>query len=168
MTSVPQILSHYYDSSTGPFRSLSDLPRDQAERVLASIRAAGVGFASKRAEDYLAVRDELEAHVRTLFIAKGGKPQRLHPHSMILGQSDWLKSWYVDGQELCIPLPEFAPECVSFTYGDLFPSMRYPDGKAYRGQVYVMSELEGLIRAYGLPQECNPDGHLGPDRYIEA
>lgn len=168
MTGVPEILSHYYDQSTGPFRNLSDLPRDQAEAVMASIRATGTGFASKRAADYLAVRDELEARVRRLFMAKGGRPQRLHPHSMILGRSDWLKSWYADGQELCIPLAEFAPDSVSFTYGDLFPSMRYPDGKAYRGQVYVMSELEGLIQVYGLPQARNPDGHLGPDRYIEA
>ncbi len=168
MTPVPSLLSHYYEKSSGPFRNLSDLPREQAERVLAAIRAAGVIFASKRSDDYLAVREELEARVRRLFIEKGGQPKRLRPHSMILGTSAWLKSWYQEGQEICIPLAQFAPASVSFTYGDLFPAMRYQDGKPYRGQVYLMSELQPLIQQFGLPQDSNPDGHLGPDRYIEA
>jgi hypothetical protein len=45
--------------------------------------------------------------------------------------------------------------------------MRYQDSKPYRGQVYTLDELE-LIRLYGLPQDWNPDGEFGPDRYIEA
>lgn len=168
MIGVPPVLSHYYDKATGPFRSLSDLPLDQAEQVMAAIRAAGTGFASQRSADYLIIRAELEARVRRLFIAKGGKPLRLHPHSLILGTSAWLKSWYADGQELCIPLTAFDPAHVSFTYGDLFPAMRFPDGKPYRGQVYRLDELEALIERFGLPQAVNPDGRLGPDRYIEA
>lgn len=165
---LPQILSHYYDKATGPFRNLSDLPADEAEQVLAALRESGIGFASKRSLDYLTIRRQLEAQVRQLFIDKGGKPMRLHPHSMILGTSTWLKSWYADGQELCIPLVEFDPMSVSFTYGDLFPAMRYQDGKVYRGKVYMMDELETLIATYGLPQEWNPDGQFGPERYIEA
>jgi hypothetical protein len=165
---VPQVLSHYYEKSMGAFRSLSDLPADQAEQVMATIRADGIGFASKRSEDYLTVRAELETRVRHLFIDKGGRPTRLHPHSMILGTCEWLKSWYPDGQELCIPLAQFNPDSVSFTYGDLFPAMRYQDGKSFRGQVYRMGELESLIQQFGLPQDWNSDGRLGPDRYIEA
>jgi hypothetical protein len=46
--------------------------------------------------------------------------------------------------------------------------MRLKDGKPYRGQVYTLAELPEVIRVYGLPQECNPDGAHGPDRYIEA
>jgi hypothetical protein len=165
---VPKVLSHYYEKANGPFRNLSDLPRDQAEQVLAAIRTAGNSFASKRTADYLAIREELEARVRRLFIDKGGQPKRLRPHSMILGKSAWLKSWYQHGEEMSIPLAQFDPHTVSFTYGDLFPAMRYQDGKSYRGQVYLMAELEGLIRQFGLPQDWNADGHLGPDRYIEA
>ena len=165
---VPQVLSHYYEKSLGAFRSLSDLPPEQAEQVMANIRAAGIGFASKRSADYLTIQEELENRVRCMFIDKGGQPTRLHPHSMILGTCAWLKSWYPDGQELCIPLTQFNPDSVSFTYGDLFPAMRFQDGKSYRGQVYRMGELGSLIQQFGLPQDWNPDGHLGPDRYIEA
>lgn len=168
MSLVPKVLSHYYEKANGPFRNLSDLPRQQAEEIMASIRKAGNTFASKRTGDYLAIREELEAHVRQLFIAKGGKPKRLRPQSMILGKSKWLKSWYQHGEEISIPLAQFDPQTVSFTYGDLFPAMRYQDGKPYRGQVYCMAELEGLIRQFGLPQDWNADGQLGPDRYIEA
>ncbi|HLO16004.1 MAG TPA: hypothetical protein VK206_14320, partial [Anaerolineales bacterium] len=57
---------------------------------------------------------------------------------------------------------------VSFTYGDSFPAMNYSDGKPYRGQVYMLSELGEVIKRYGLPQEWNPDGKGGPERYIEA
>jgi hypothetical protein len=46
--------------------------------------------------------------------------------------------------------------------------MNYKDGKPYRGQVYIESELGEIIGRYGLPQEWNPDGKGGPERYIEA
>ena len=87
---------------------------------------------------------------------------------MILGSFPWLKSWYVDGQELRIQLASIPKECVSFTYGDSFPAMNYNDGKPYRGQVYTVSELGESIKVYGLPQEWNPDGKAGTERYIEA
>ncbi|HUV90779.1 MAG TPA: hypothetical protein VMY80_14070 [Anaerolineae bacterium] len=129
---------------------------------------AGVVFASKRAEDYLQVRRELEARVRRLFVERGGKPQLEQPHYMILGSCPWVEGWYVDGREVRMPLAAFDPAIVSLTYGDTFPAMRLRDGKPYRGRVYRLDELAGLIRAYGLPQEWNPDGRQGPDRYIEA
>lgn len=165
---LPDSLYHYYPCSGQPFRNLSDLPPDAAERLLEQIRQHGEGFASKRQPDYLTIRRELETRVRELFIAKGGQPVREHPNYMILGACDWLKSWYTEGCELSIPLERFAPEQVSFTYGDTFPAMRFPDGKPYRQQVYTLAELPELVDRYGLPQDWNPNGTHGPDRYIEA
>lgn len=136
--------------------------------MLERIRQEGAIFASQRRADYLAIRGELEKRVRQLFIQKGGKPRRERPHYMILGSCPWLLNWYRAGRELRIPLDRFSFEIVSFTYGDTFPAMRYGDGKPYRGQVYTLAELEGLVAKYGLPQDWNPDGKLGPDRYIEA
>jgi hypothetical protein len=118
--------------------------------------------------DYLAIRRDLEKQVRQKFVAKGGAPQRLRPHHMILGSCPWVKSWYVVGRELRIPLSQFDPSKLSFTYGDTFLAMRYEDGKPYRKQVYTLAELPALIAAYGLPQAWNSDGKMGPDRYIEA
>ena len=168
MSSCPQYLSHYYESARGPFVNLSDMSLDRAEQILEEIRQRSQVFASRRASDYLRVRRELEERVRSLFIAKRGKPVRARPQYMILGSCPWVQDWYVDGRELCIPLNRFDPDVVSFTYGDTFPAMRFQDGRPYRGQVYRIEELGDLIHRYGLPQECNPNGERGPDRYIEA
>jgi hypothetical protein len=161
-------LYHYYDRHRGPFRNLSDLPPAEAEAVLANIRQAGQTFAAKRTADYLTIRWELEERVRTLFIAKCGQPRRSRPHYFTVGACPWLLDWYVDGCALIVPLGGIAPESISFTYGDTFPAMRLQDGRPYRGQVYTVDELPLLINEYGLPQEWNPDGKAGPDRYIEA
>jgi hypothetical protein len=161
----PDFVCHYYDASTGPFLNLSDLPLEEAERILDRIRRAGAGFASKRSLDYLRIRRELEDQVRTLFVEKGGKPCRERPHYM---SCPWVKDWYREGRELRIPLARFDSEIVSFTYGDTFPAMRFRDERPYRGQVYVLDELPDLIQSHGLPQMWNRDGSRGPERYIEA
>lgn len=165
---LPTDLYHYYDCSRGPFRNLSDLPLAEAEAILDAIRTRGDGFASKRQADYLTIRRGLEDFVRARFVEKGGQPKRERPHYLILGACEWVKSWYQQGGEIHIPLAAFAPECVSFTYGDTFPAMRYGDGKPYRRQVYTLAELPDLVEQYGLPQVWNADGSKGPDRYIEA
>jgi hypothetical protein len=165
---MPDFLSHYYEKSAGPFSNLSMLPIEQAEEILAEIRRNGNRFASQRSSAYLSKRLALETKIRRLFEEKGGQPKLTHPHYLILGSSPWLKGWYVDGQELRIQLASIPNECVSFTYGDSFPAINYNDGKPSRGQVYTTSELGEIIRLYGLPQEWNPDGKGGPERYIEV
>lgn len=165
---VPDYLAHYYEAAKGPFLNLSDMPLDKAEEVLDKIRHEGEVFASKRSKDYLQIRQELEDVLRRLFIERGGKPRRQRPHYMILGSCPWLREWYKEGRELRIPLSAFSPEIVCFTYGDAFPAMRYGDGKPYRRRVFTLEELPEVVRLYGLPQEWNRDGALGPDRYIEA
>ena len=165
---TPDFLCHYYEAADGPFRNLSDLPEAEAESMLQRIRMAGGRFASQRGDDYLVVRRSLEDHVRVLFTAKGGSPKRMRPHYLVLGECPWLKSWYQNGCELRISLNAFCFESVSFTYGDTFPAMRYRDSKPYRGEVYTLAELPGLVKQYGLPQVWNAEGKLGPDRYIEA
>jgi hypothetical protein len=110
----------------------------------------------------------LEVHIRQKFIEKGGRPRLAHPYTMTLGDCPWLLTWYQDGRELRIPLIKFPQDAISFTYGDTFPTMRFQDGKLYRGQVYTLAELPELVRQFGLPQDWNPDGKGGPERYIEA
>lgn len=161
-------LFHYYDESTGPFRNLSDLTPESAETVLRGIREQKKGFASQRSADYLQIRHSLEQKARELFIAKGGQPVRQQPHYMTLGRCPWLLEWYPEGRELAIPVAAFTPERVSFTYGDLFPTMRYPDNKPYREQVYTLQEILEVVREYGLPQKWNATGDLGPERYVEV
>lgn len=164
----PDFLTHYYEAARGPLCSLSTLPPDGAERLLTRIRQAGEVFASRRSPDYLAIRRGLEQRIRELFIARGGQPQRATPHYFIVGACPWLLSWYRAGREIRAPLAAFDPSTVSLTYGDSFPAMRFQDGAPWRGQVYMLAELPALVARYGLPQVTNPEGRLGPDRYIEA
>jgi hypothetical protein len=164
----PDFLSHYYERSNGPFRSLSNLSLQEAEAVQERIRQAGVQFASQRPADYLVNRQVIEGRIRSLFIQKGGCSLRQRPHYFVLGSCAWLLDWYECGCELCLPVSRFNMKAVSFTYGDSFPTMRYQDGKPYRGQVYTWDELPILVESYGLPQDWNPNGELGPERYIEA
>ncbi|WP_127533621.1 hypothetical protein [Paenibacillus kobensis] len=162
------LLYHYYDLSTGPFRNLSDLDPCEAERILQEIRTHKKGFASKRSADYLTIRRNLEARARELFVLKGGKPVRSAPHYMTLGECPWLLEWFDEGKQLAIAIDHFDPSVISFTYGDLFPTMRYQDGKKYRGQIYTLPEIIELIDEFGLPQEWNRSGDQGPERYIEV
>ncbi|HRW11145.1 MAG TPA: hypothetical protein P5121_38855 [Caldilineaceae bacterium] len=161
-------LYHYYEGRLGPFRNLSDLAVEEAEAVLTAIRQANRTFAAQRAPDYLTVRRALEDRVRALFIAKGGAPRRVRPHYFTVGACPWLLDWYVEGCVLRLPLSDITPEIISFTYGDTFPAMRLQDGRPHRGQVYTVTELPALIERYGLPQQWNPAGQAGPDRYVEA
>ena len=165
---LPDFLCHYYEADHGPFRNLSSLATDSAQLVLDGIKSKNTTFAGKRDADYLSIRRGLESRVRELFIAKGGQPANAYPHYLVLGCVPWLLSWYEHGAELRIPLTLFDENIVSYTYGDTFPAMRYQDGRPYRNQVFTLRELPALITAYGLPQEWNAEGRLGPDRYIEA
>ncbi|WP_317971541.1 hypothetical protein [Paenibacillus sp. CCS19] len=114
------------------------------------------------------IRRELEAAAREQFVMKGGKPRNTYPHYMTLGACYWLKSWYPNSDVLEIPWDHFAEESVSFTYGDLFPTMRYRDDRPYRQQMYTKTGIVELIERYGFPQDWNRDGDKGPERYIEA
>ncbi|WP_247048890.1 hypothetical protein [Arthrobacter rhizosphaerae] len=146
---------HYYEHECGPFKNLSDLTQEEAEAVQARLRERGDVFASLRSEDYLTIRRQVEEQARELFIRKGGTPTRPRPHYMTLGSCDWIRQWYRDGRELTIPLDAFHPRVISFTYGDLFPAMRYGDGKPYRGEVYTRT---------GTPAEAEgPNDDRSPD-----
>ncbi|MBD2869940.1 hypothetical protein [Paenibacillus arenilitoris] len=161
-------LYHYFETGQGPFRNLSSLPLEEARQVSARLRSDGGVFASRRSVDYVEIRRELEGKARDSFIAKGGRPLKRYPHYMTLGECEWLREWYKHSGRIVIELDRFKEEAVSFTYGDLFPTMRYKDGKPYREQVYTKSEIMELILTYGLPQQWNGDGSKGPERYIEA
>lgn len=161
-------LYHYYEAKRGPFKNLSALPVAEAQAIMKALQEENTVFASKRADDYLPIRLELEQRARAYFIQKGGKVKNKFPHYMTLGPCDWLKQWYNEGHELKIHIEQFNPETLSFTYGDLFPTMRFKDDKPYREQVYTIHEIKDVINQYGWPQQWNREGQKGPERYIEV
>lgn len=165
------LLYHYYDSAIGPFRNLSDLTDEDADRVMQQIRRQKSNtFCAKRKADYMKLRRYYESILREEFRKKGGMIERQAPHYMVVGACPWLASWYENSAFICIPVTEFDPGTISFTYGDSHPtfSEKITDGKEYRKKIYTYEEILRLIDKYGYPQEWNSDGAYGPERYIEA
>jgi len=85
-----------------------------------------------------------------------------------LGECEWLESWYEKPEYIAIDWNEFLEESISFTYGDLFPTMRYHDNKPYRKKIFTRNEIIRLIEEWGMPQDWNRNGDKGPERYIEV
>lgn len=164
-------LYHYYDKTIGPFKNLSDLDREEADKVLQQIAITKPNVqCAKRSADYMQARAYYENILRTEFQKKGGYIQRQVPHYMVVEHSLWLSTWYENSAYIKIPIEEFDLRTVSFTYGDSHPTFsdRVNDGKEYRKKLYTYDEILEVINKYGLPQDWNDDGKFGPERYIEA
>lgn len=163
-------LYHYFEKQKGPFLNLSDLPILDAQKIQNELKNANKVFAAKRNEGYIERRRYLEQLVRQLFIDKGGKPIRLSPHYMVIGECPWLASWYEDGDYIKIPISEFDLRTVSFTYGDTFPtfSPKLTDNYEYRNTVYLYDEILKLIDKYGLPQDKWQEPIFAQPCYVEA
>ena len=163
-------LYHYYERRIGPFVSLSDLPAEGASEIQSRLTLENRTFAARRNDAYLARRKYLEQLVRSMFIAKGGKPVREAPHYMVVEECPWLASWYEDGAFIKIPVEEFDMRAVSFTYGDTFPTFSpdVTDGLEYRRNVYTYGEILAIIEKYGLPQDYCGEPAFAQPRYVEA
>ncbi|GGH27351.1 hypothetical protein FAZ19_18905 [Sphingobacterium alkalisoli] len=171
---IPKSLFHYYELDNGPFRNITEYGFEKAEIIQKQIIE---GWNSKRPENYVGLRFSLEKRIREQFILKGGKPNRNDPFYFTLGECDWAKSWYINPGVIKIPLTDFNPDHISFTYPDSMVSFQFydePKLKTYRkncnGQIFLLSEISDLINEYGIPSEekCQIEERLKYDKYIEA
>lgn len=166
-------LYHYYDEKIGPFMNLSEVTRDEANRILESIKKDKPNVQSaKRDPEYMFRRHMYEDIMRKEFIKKGGIIKRDVPHYMVVEHTPWLSTWFENSSFIKIPIEEFDTNTISFTYGDSHPVFspwpRDDDWKEYRRKLYTYEEILDIIKKYGLPQEWNADGSFGPERYVEA
>ncbi|MBO7565003.1 MAG: hypothetical protein J6T40_09210 [Clostridiales bacterium] len=164
-------LYHFFDRRTGPFRSLTNIPPEEAKAVIEKIREERPdSLCARRDDQYVQKRRNCEAILRREFVAKGGLMEKDSPHYMVVEFSPWLSTWYERSEYIRIPIEEFDLRTVSFTYGDSMPTFsdRCADGKEYRKKLYMYEEILKVIEKYGLPQDWNDDGKFGPERYIEA
>ena len=165
------LLYHYYDKTVGPFRSISELTDEEAERLLAEIKVSKPrSMCAGRQEEYLTIRRRVEGIMKHRFLIKGGRVERDTPHYLVVGECRWLGEWYENCGVIKIDMSALDPGTVSFTYGDSHPTFggRINDGKEYRNKIYTYDEIPAIIEKYGLPQFHNADGRYGPERYVEA
>lgn len=171
---IPEFLYHYYELDNGPFRNITAYGLEKAK----SIQNQNLkGWNSKRPDNYINLRFSLEKRIREQFILKGGKPNRNDPFYFTLGECDWAKSWYINPDIIKIPLTDFKPDHISFTYPDSMVSFQFYDEpklvtyrKDCNGQIFLLSEIKNLINEYGIPSEekCQTEERLKYDKYIEA
>ena len=171
---IPEFLFHYYELENGPFRNITEYGYEKAENIQDTITE---GWNSKRPENYLDLRFSLEKRIKKHFVLKGGKPNRNDPFYFTLGECKFAESWYTNPGIIKIPLTEFKPEHISFTYPDSMVSYQFydePKLKTYRkncnGQIFLLDEINDLIGEYGLPTErkSQSEERLKYDKYIEA
>lgn len=115
-------ITHYYVQGTDPWKNIMLLSEEEAFHKAAELAAAHKGMTSYGRfadfRNYYPLRKETDRLVREQFIRLGGKPQLEHPYSFVLGESDYLKTWFDEGDSLRIPLDEIPDELISFTLGD--------------------------------------------------
>jgi len=171
---IPKYLYHYYESENGPFRNITEFGFEKATDIQ---RKISTGPNSKRLPNYIDLRFALETRLKQQFILKGGQPNRDDPFYFTLGECAWLKSWYANPGVVKIPLSDFKPEQISFTYPDSMISFQLHDEpqyaayrKEYNGQVFLLNEMDDLITKYGLPTEekWKTEEKMNYDRYIEV
>lgn len=164
-------LYHYFDKRTGPFKSLTTVSKEEAQKVMEQIKQERPNSqCASRHDKYVQYRHNCEAILRREFAAKGGIMEIETPHYMVVEHSPWLSTWFEQCDFLKIPVEEFDLRTVSFTYGDSMPTFSdsVNDGKEYRKKLYTYDEILQVIDKYGLPQDWNDDGAHGPERYIEV
>jgi len=115
-------ITHYYVQGTDPWKNIMLLPEEAAFQKAAELASAHKDMTSfgrfADFRNYYPLRKAADKWVREQFVVLGGKPRLEHPFSFVLGESDYLKTWFDGGDSLRIPLDGIPNELISFTLGD--------------------------------------------------
>ena len=171
MNELPGVVTHNYHPERGPFRNICELPRSEADRVLREIAASG---ARTIKPNYLERRLATEEWLQFEKQRKLGPTRLPRPIYFFLGD-------FTDGQDasrplsIIMPLAEFAPETVTFTYPDSMASVAIArhEGHAdhrkdYHGRVFTLHEIKDVIARHGMPADrWKTDPSMQYDRFVE-
>ncbi len=162
MCGVKMFLYHYYEKDFGPFIMITSLPIEDSIKILTAQKAAGK-FHNPDIEGFLNKRYERDKKLHDLFISHGGQPKRNNPIYMFLGEHHQWESAYENPAVIKIPLNEFDPLTVSFTYGDSFAILN-PNlfsTEEYWNKVYFADEILEVIQRHGYPPHVEYDFKRG-------
>ena len=152
-------LYHYYEKTCEPFRTITSLPFDEAVEVLREWREFNPHSEKTTVEYFLNLRYGRDKLLRDKFIEIGGKPVRNAPVYFTLGANKGMTTWYNNAAYIKIPVIEFDPDTVSFTYGDNFAVFNpvLNTGEEYWGNIYKYADIIKLIKKYGYPEDPEYD-----------
>ncbi len=175
-------LSHYYRKDKQPFESMSYLSVDEAETVGRALfkenPKAFCRFRKSNFPTYWTRRKKTDRWVRSEFEKKGGTPVEPYPQYLVLGTSSYISALGDDDgyAELRIPLSEFDPKEVSFTYTDCMVSRWLHEEKLHEeyynpdihGRVFTLPEIL-VVKVHGIPNgEWETDPKKAFDFFVEA
>lgn len=166
-TEMPGFLLHVYRRGSLPLRTLSDLPEEDALRIMRGLYRKGSTFWERFEEPagYLRFRLQAEKTIREAFIAKGGRPVDRHPVYLVVGRPRWMQAaadsiTLETTETIEVPLSAVSEECTSFTCPDSMVSLLIAAQKDPRwyepglhGVVFRLDEIRQLIAERGLPGE---------------
>jgi hypothetical protein len=160
---------------------MSYLPDDEAEILAQALLEENpeIFFRVGKFSTYWPLRRKTDQWVRTEFERKGGMPVEPYPQYLALGSSSYLFELVDDHEyvEICIPLSEFDPKEVSFTYSDSMVSYWLHEEKRHEkyynpdlhGKVFTLSEIVEIVKLHGIPNgEWESDPQKKFDFYVEA
>jgi len=155
-------LYHYFERDFAPFVPLTALPIEEVKQILTEKRAAGK-FGNPDIDGFLQKRYDRDKQLREVFIKHGGKPQRAVPIYMTLGEHRQWESAYENPAVIKIPLNEFDPLTVSFTYGDSFAIFNPAlfGAEEYWNKIYFANEILDVVERYGFPPYVEYDFKRG-------
>ena len=173
------LLTHYYHEEDKPFQTISSLAEDVALNLIAKLsdRPGAVYRRFRNPQEYLYQRQETEIWLRQAFIRKGGQPIFHFPQYFTAGRAIWIEEGFNRrSRQIQIPLADFNPKHVSFTYPDSMVSfwLKSQMGKnfyhpEYHGQVFTVDEILKIIDEFGSPkEEWRTDNLRKYDLFIEA
>ena len=168
----PTHLTHYYHDA--PFQCITSLSTSDMVQLILDMHSIRQLPRRLLRPVYFMERRRYEQKMRQQFLNKGGSPQLLHPHYLVLGES---KAWSRQQlQSISIPLSEIPPEVISFTITDSWFSYVNFDlnGKPiprepYSEMVYRLDELNDLIEEHERRGDVGYSNRVRRDHhYIEA
>lgn len=178
---LPDTLYHYYEAERGPFRSMSELSREEFVALMDELSTQQTPenrFDEGWKRDfYREFRPYVERVIRERFIEKGGRPTLVAPRYLTLGPTAWFLDWYKQPKMVAVPLDAVPDSVLSFTYPDSMMSYLLAEDRfepfakfkqPYHGDVYTRTEIEYVVRDYGLPDEHDPVNIEHGNRIIEA
>jgi hypothetical protein len=167
-----EVITHNYDPDRGACRNICDLPDAEASKILDEIRRSGLRSIKP---DYLQRRRLTEEWLGRERFRKLGPTRLERPVYFFLGN-------FADGTDpsrlmsLVLPLREFPPEALTFTYSDSMASLPIATRdelrlyrKPYHGQVFTLDEIKSAIDEWGMPGDrWKSDLTMKYDRFIEV
>lgn len=127
-------ITNYCDSRCTPLSSVTKLPMEEAYLLAKKLSeytsdsfTSFSRFSDKDFDGYYKKRVRTEEWLYHSFIAIGGKPHNKQPLYFVLGESNYLNTWFDNGLKTQLLLKDIDARDISFTYGDSMSKMDAED-----------------------------------------